>query len=165
MRAFYEAVGPDLHRFIQTRLNDPHEAADVLQETMLEVWRQAHAFERRSAVRTWVFSIARNKAIDRVRRSAPTGPAPDEEIADAAPDPEAAMAALQDGDRLRECIGSLKTVHRAAIQLAYFRDLPYGEIAQIENCSIGTVKTRIHHAKRLLLHCLSKKPSRRGGGV
>lgn len=156
MKAVYTSVGPDVHRFIQTRLRDPQEAADVLQETMLDVWRQAGAFEGRSSVRTWIFGIARNKAADRQRRKVMATAEPDETVPDDAPNPHSALEALQESAVLRECVEKLKDVQRAAIHLAFFRDLSYPEIAEIENCSLGTVKTRIYHAKRLLLHCVSK---------
>lgn len=160
MKAFYEAIGPDIHRFIQTRLRDPHEAADALQETMLDVWRQAERFEGRSSARTWVFAIARNKAVDRIRK-APTAVAePDETIADDRPNPHDSIEALDDANALHRCMGTLSQVHRAAIHLAYFQDISYPQIAAIEACSVGTVKTRVFHAKRLLLHCLSHTGAR-----
>ncbi|MEM8852581.1 MAG: sigma-70 family RNA polymerase sigma factor [Pseudomonadota bacterium] len=155
MEALYTSVGPNLHRFIQTKLSDPHEAADVLQETMLEVWRRAGGFAGQSAVRTWIFAIARNKAVDRLRKATPTLAEPDETIPDGAPDPEAALEAVDNKAALFKCIAKLKEVQRSAIHLAYFRDIAYADIAEIENCSEGTVKSRIHHAKKLLLHCLS----------
>ena len=160
MKALYSAIGPDVYRFIQTRLRDPHEAADALQETMLEVWRQADRFEGRASARTWVFSIARNKAVDRLRKTSTPVAEPDESIADDTPSPHSVMEALEDADALRQCIAGLSEVHRAAIQLAYFQDLPYSQIAEAEDCSLGTVITRVHHAKRLLMHCLTRAATR-----
>ncbi len=156
MRAVYMSLGPDLHRFIQTRSVDPHEVADILQETMLEVWRRAATFEGRSSVRTWVYSIACHKAADRVRKKTlPVGEA-DTTIPDETASPHAALEALQNNAALLACIEKLTGVQRAAIHLAFFCDLPYPDIATIEGCSVGTVKTRVFHAKRLLLHCLSQ---------
>ena len=63
--------------------------------------------------------------------------------------------AASDAARVRECIGRLSDTHRSAIHLAFWRELPYGEIAEIEGVPVGTVKTRILHAKRLLMHCLA----------
>lgn len=163
MKALYDSVGPDLHRFIQTRLRDPHEAADALQETMLDVWRQAGHFEGRASARTWIYSIARNKAVDRVRKTNTVVAEPDETIPDDAPSPHMVVEALQDAQALRQCIGALSQAHRAAIQLAYFQDVPYPQIAEIENCSVGTIKTRVHHAKRLLMHCLTRAAGKSAG--
>ncbi len=130
--------------------------ADVMQEVFLEVWRAAGRFEGRSAARTWLFGIARNKAVDRLRRGRREVAAePDAEIADDAPDPEAVVAAASDAARVRDCVARLGDAHRAAIQLAFYRDLAYADIAEIEGVPVGTVKTRILHAKRLLMRCLA----------
>ena len=156
MKALYERHSDPLHRFLQSRLRDPFEAADVMQETFLEVWRSAARFEGRSSVRTWIFGIGRNKAVDRIRRgSREVVTEPDDSLPDQSPDPEAVAVAASDAARLRGCIGRLGPSHRAAIQLAYFQDLPYAEIAAVEGVPVGTVKTRIMHAKRLLMHCLT----------
>jgi RNA polymerase sigma-70 factor (ECF subfamily) len=156
MKALYERHSDALYRFLRARLGDPFEAADVMQETFLEIWRAAARFEGRSAPRTWMFGIARNKAIDRMRRGArEVTSEPDDSAPDDAPNPEAVVAAASDAARVRECMGRLSDTHRSAIHLAFWRELPYGEIAEIEGVPVGTVKTRILHAKRLLMHCLA----------
>jgi RNA polymerase sigma-70 factor (ECF subfamily) len=81
---------------------------------------------------------------------------PDEALPDeAAPDPEAVAAAASDAARVRGCIQGLSEAHRSAIHLAFYQELPYGDIAEIEGVPVGTIKTRILHAKRLLMHCLA----------
>jgi RNA polymerase sigma-70 factor (ECF subfamily) len=156
LKALYERHSDALFRFIRSRLRDPFEAGDVMQEVFLEIWRAASRFEGRSAAKTWIFGIARNKAVDRMRRGARTVLAePDAALADDAPDPEAVAVAASDAARVRECIGRLSDTHRSAIHLAFYSDLPYGEIAEIEGVPVGTIKTRILHAKRLLMHCLA----------
>ena len=156
MKLLYDAHSDALYHFIRTRLRDPFEAADVMQEVFLEVWRAAARFEGRAAVRTWIFGIARNKAIDRVRRGARLVLAePDANLPDDAPNPEALAGAASDAARVRDCIGRLSDAHRSAIHLAFYRELTYGEIAEIEGVPVGTIKTRILHAKRLLMHCLA----------
>ncbi len=156
MKALYERHSDALYRFLRARLGDPFEASDVMQDTFLEIWRAASRFEGRSAPRTWMFGIARNKAIDRMRRgSREVITEPDDSTPDDAPNPEAVVAAASDAARIRECMGRLSDSHRSAIHLAFWRELPYGEIAEIEGVPVGTVKTRILHAKRLLMHCLA----------
>ena len=156
MKALYERHSDALYRFLRARLGDPFEASDVMQETFLEIWRAAGRFEGRSAARTWIFGIARNKAIDRMRRGSRTVTTePDDTVPDEAPTPEAVVVAASDAARLRDCIGRLSDTHRSAIHLAFWRELPYGQIAEIEGVPVGTVKTRILHAKRLLMHCLA----------
>lgn len=156
MKALYERHSESLYRFLRSRLGDPFEAADVMQETFLEIWRAAARFEGRSAPRTWMFGIARNKAVDRMRRgSREVVSEPDDRAADDAPNPEAVVAAASDAARVRECMDKLSDTHRSAIHLAFWKEMPYGEIAEVEGVPVGTVKTRILHAKRLLMHCLA----------
>ena len=159
--ALYARHSDPLHKFVRYRLRDPVEASDVVQEVFLEMWRTAARFEGRAAPRTWIFGIARNKAVDRMRHGArvATAPEPAAGLADEAPDPEAVVAAASEAARLRACIATLSDPHRSAIHLAYYEELPYGEIAAIEGVPVGTVKTRIMHAKRLLHGCLTA-----GGG-
>jgi RNA polymerase sigma-70 factor, ECF subfamily len=158
LRQLYDRHYPGLFQFIRTRLKDPVEAADVIQETFLAVWRQAGKFQGKSSVRTWIYAIARNKAIDRTRRArddADLDAVP--EIADTAPQPEQLALAASDARRVRACIDTLSPAHQRVIRLAYYEDSDYEEIAEIESIPVGTVKTRIFHAKKLLTRCLGGK--------
>ncbi len=155
MQTVYLDHAADLTRFITARLGDPAEAADLVHETMMDVWRDAHRFEGRGSLRSWIFRIARNKTVDRVRkarRNVLTDEDPD--VEDERPGPAALLAAAQNAERLATCIAHLSDRHKAVIHLAFFEDLTYEEIAEIEDCPVGTVKTRIFHAKKLLMYCL-----------
>jgi RNA polymerase sigma-70 factor, ECF subfamily len=157
MKALYERHSNALFHFLRYRLGDSFEAADVMQEAFLEVWRSAARFEGRSSAKTWIFGIGRNKAIDRMRRSGKVVLGdPDESIPDESPNPESLVESASDAARVRACLEKLSDAHRNAMRLAFYEDLPYGEIAEIENVAVGTIKTRIHHAKQLLRHCLSR---------
>ena len=72
-------------------------------------------------------------------------------------DPHAALDALEDAEAIRDCINSLSPAHQRAVHLCFFEDLSYAEISEIEGCPVGTVKTRIMHAKKLLLRCMMGK--------
>lgn len=156
MKLLYERHSDALYRFIRTRLRDPFEAADVMQDVFLEIWRSAGRFEGRSAPRTWMFGIARNKAVDLIRRGAREVLAePDTDLRDDAPTPEAVAVEASDAARVRDCLARLSEAHRSVIHLAFYGDMAYGDIARIEDVPVGTIKTRILHAKRLMLHCLA----------
>jgi RNA polymerase sigma-70 factor (ECF subfamily) len=157
MKLLYERHSDPLFHFIRVRLRDSFEAADVMQEVFLEIWRTAGRFEARSSARTWIFGIARNKAVDRMRRGARVVLSePDPNVPDDAPDPAAITEAASDAARVRDCILRLSEAHRSAIHLAFYDGLAYGDIARIEAVPVGTIKTRILHAKRLLMHCLAQ---------
>ncbi len=154
--ALYDLLEGPLYRFLRSRLNDPFEAADISHEVFLELWNNASRFEGRSSVKTWVFGIAYRKAMDVHRRSARveySDSLPDTE--DDSPDSEACMIAVEQGTHVRACLEALKPDHRSAIELAFFDDLSYREIAEITDTPEGTVKTRVFHAKKLLMHCLA----------
>jgi RNA polymerase sigma-70 factor (ECF subfamily) len=157
MKRLYERHHAGLLVFVESRLRDPVEAFDVVQETFLEIWRSASRHQGRSSVRTWIFSIARNKAIDRFRRKGRDAPLDDDfDPPDLSPGPEAVVAAASDAAQVRACMEKLRPAHARAVRLAFYEDLGYAEIAEIEQVPEGTVKTRIHHAKKLLLQCLTK---------
>lgn len=157
MKALYERHSGPLFQFLRTRIGgDAFEAADVMQEAFIEVWRSAGRYEGRSSVKTWLFGIARNKAIDRIRKLSRTSvQEPDEAVADDAPNPEEVITAASDAVQLRNCIDKLGGPHKSAIRLAFFDDLSYPEVAEVEGVPVGTIKTRIHKAKQLLMQCLT----------
>jgi RNA polymerase sigma-70 factor (ECF subfamily) len=143
-------------------VNDPTEAADLLQDVFMEVWRGADRFEGRAKVQTWIFGIARRKAIDAHRRRgrlAPEEEAPEE--ADDSPDALACLAAGQEASHVRHCLGELREAHRSVVALAFYEDMTQAEIAEVEGVPEGIVKSRLHHAKRLLLRCLEGRMGRR----
>jgi len=152
MRQLYEIHAGPLGSFVKNWLADPTQAADLVHETMLVVWKNAGRFEGRSSLKSWIFSIARNKSIDNNRRNSRmsyTDEVP--ELEDDQFNAEDSLAAAQNASTLRNAMENLSENHRRVLHLAFFEDLKYGEIAEIENCPIGTVKTRIMHAKKKLL--------------
>jgi len=158
MKQVYELHSGPLFNFVKNWLADPHEASDIVHETMLEVWRRADRFQGRSSLKSWIFSIARNKSIDKNRKSSRmlyTDEVPD--MADDIPNPVEVLEVSQDAALLKACIAKLSDTHRRMIHLAFYEDLSYREISEIEDCPIGTVKTRILHAKKLLMHDLANR--------
>lgn len=156
MKQVYESHSGPLFHFVKGWLADPHEASDIVHETMLEVWRKADRFQGRSSLKSWIFSIARNKSIDRNRKSSRmsyTDNVP--EMMDDDVTPIEALELSQDAEVLKASISKLTQTHRRMIHLAFYQDLSYKEIAEIEGCPIGTVKTRILHAKKLLIRDLA----------
>ncbi|MCA0920668.1 RNA polymerase sigma factor [Pseudooceanicola nanhaiensis] len=157
MRQLYERHHDALFAFLRMRCDDDATTMDAVQDTMLEVWRSAGKFSGKSSVRTWIFAIGRNKLIDRVRRVSQLSFVEEvpEEIDDT-PDAETVITASQNATLLRACLDKLKKAQLAVIRLAFYDELPYGEIAEIEGVPVGTVKTRIFHAKQALMHCLGR---------
>jgi len=158
MRQIYDAYSDTVHRFLRTRLQDDFEVFDIVHETMLGVWKGAAKFEGSASVQSWILTIARYKAVDFVRKQARVSLAePDENLPDDEPNAEAVIAASQDAARLRACLEGLSGPQRAVVHLAYYDDMTCAQIATVEGIPEGTVKTRIHHAKKLLMRCLGHR--------
>ena len=156
LAALYRAQERPVYKFILSRLNDPAESADILHDVFLEVWRSAGRFEGRSKVQTWIMGIAYRKVIDRHRRAGrmEVTDAPPEQVDEAA-SAESCLVAGQDAVQVARCMDDLSEDHRGAITLAFWHDLTYREIAEVLGAAEGTIKTRVFHAKKLLMRCLS----------
>ena len=161
MKSVYETYSDGVYKFAKSWLADPFDASDIVHETMLAVWKQADRFHGRSSLKSWIYAIARNKAVDHNRKKGrSTTVAEMPEQVDDALGPSASLAALQDANRMRAAIAQLKETHRSVIHLAFFEELPYAEIAEIEGVPVGTVKTRVMHAKSKLQHILAREGGR-----
>ncbi|MCV3272744.1 RNA polymerase sigma factor [Roseobacter sinensis] len=155
MHTFYLRHNDAVYAFALSRCQNAELASDCVHDAMLDVWRTAGRFAGKSSVKTWLFSIARNKLVDALRKRGKLSyveAVPEHE--DTAPNPEAAAIAAAENTRLRGCIERLPGPQKAAIRLAFLEDLSYPEIADIEAVPVGTIKTRIHHAKQALMRCL-----------
>jgi RNA polymerase sigma-70 factor (ECF subfamily) len=156
---FYRRFEKKVYHFIRQKLNDPFEAYDILHEVFLDVWRKADGFEGRSKVSTWVFGIAFNKSIDRLRKR--TVDQLDEDKHETMADDEGLspmelLNATEEATFLQKCVEALSEAQRMVVHMAFFEDLSYPEIAAIIDRPEGTVKTRIFHAKQALKRCVEK---------
>jgi RNA polymerase sigma factor (sigma-70 family) len=152
----YRIYQPRLARFLITLLQRPQLVEEVLDDTMMVVWQSAGRFRGSSKVSTWIFSIAYRKAL-KARARWPQ-PIQDEEFdtrvsPDPGPDQELHHRHLHDA--LINAMNQLSAEHRAVVDLTYFHGLGYREIAEIVNCPVDTVKTRMFHARRRLKRAMS----------
>ncbi|MDU8942649.1 sigma-70 family RNA polymerase sigma factor [Ovoidimarina sediminis] len=130
-------------------------AEECMQEAMATVWRKVELFDpSRASVTTWIFTIARNRRIDVIRKERrpepedlPWGP-------EAEPDQEDVVALQQESERLAEALGSLPEKQRLLIEQAYFGDLSHSEIAAKTGLPLGTIKSRIRLALDRLRHAM-----------
>lgn len=148
----YREYGPRVFRFAVRMIRDETKAEEVTNDVMVEIWKSADRFKGRSAVSTWIFSIARHRALNAVRRKQiPTTDIDDAiDVSDETEDPMASTDQSTTGDLLRTALDQLSREHREVVELTFFHGLNYREIAQIVECPEGTVKTRMFHAKKQL---------------
>jgi RNA polymerase sigma-70 factor (ECF subfamily) len=142
-------------------LKDREEAEDVLQEVYVSIWSRAGTFDpgKASAI-TWLATIARNRAIDRLRsRRSRAGSAPVEEImelADDRPDGFAVVAAKDEGERIHHCLSTLETKSQEMIRVAFFDGLSYSDLAARAGVPLGTMKSWIRRGLQRLRDCLER---------
>lgn len=149
--ALYRTYHPRLTRFLDRMLRRPPLVEEVLDDTMLVVWRGAQRYNGTSKVSTWIFAIAYRTALKALRRL-------DEAVEDAAddvhaslePGPEQRLDERQVREQLRKALGALPAPQRAVVELTYYHGIAYREIAAIVDCPVDTVKTRMFHARRRL---------------
>ena len=131
-------------------------AEECVQEVMATVWRKAHLFDpERASVATWIFTIARNRRIDALRKQR----RPEPEDLGWGPEPEPDQAAVmelqQESERLVEAIAQLPPKQRDLIERAYFGELSHSEIAAETGLPLGTIKSRIRLALERLRQSMS----------
>lgn len=142
-------------------LGDVAEAEDIVQEVFSQAWRQASRYSAsRGAVAAWLLTLARSRAIDRLRarRARPTGVADDraaDQVADAGPSADSQVLSSEQVARVRAALDELPLLQRAAIELAYYEGLTHAEIAARLEEPLGTVKTRIRSAMMKLRDVLA----------
>jgi RNA polymerase sigma-70 factor (ECF subfamily) len=151
-RMLFEAYQQPLFRYLARLMRDEAVARELTNDVMIEVWKGAARFEGRAKVRTWVYGIAHNKAVDQIRKRSelPWDDKVAERLADCGPSP---LDSAEAEDSRRLMLGLLEQLspdHRAVIQLTYYEGLSIKEIAEIMSCPEATVKTRMHYARRQL---------------
>ena len=142
-------------------LRDREEAEDVLQEVYVAVWSKAAQFDRqRARAMTWLGTIARNRAIDRVRaRPSPAlhEPIEDHELADEdAPTPAAGIDAALERAQLDDCMEQLEPKRRSLIHTAFFENVTYDVLAVRAGAPLGSVKSWIRRGLQQLKACLER---------
>ena len=149
--ALYRGYYPRLTRFLDRMTRRPELVEEVLDDTMFVVWSRAASYNGQCKVSTWIFAIAYRKALKALQRlDEPVADVAADEHPSADPGPEERFGAQQLHQALTAALGGLSVEHRAVVELTYFHGAGYREIAQIVDCPVDTVKTRMFHARRRL---------------
>jgi RNA polymerase sigma-70 factor (ECF subfamily) len=145
----YERLREPIHSQVRAVLRDSAQSEEVTQEVLLELWRTAFRYDpAKGSAAAWALTIARRRAIDRVRRTA-AAVARDHRIAVADVPWDHAQEAAEGSDereRLLRCLDQLTDLQREAIALAFYGGNTYRQVAAILGAPLGTVKARIRDA-------------------
>ena len=161
--ALYDRWVRSLYSLVFHLLKDADEAEDVVEETFWQAWRKASSYEpSRGAVSTWLLTIGRRRALDRLRAK---GRRREEsmsgdggalaELASPALDPSQAVEGLERRTRVLAALRELPDEQREVLELGYFQGLSQTEIADTTGQPLGTVKTRMRLAMQKLREPLS----------
>jgi RNA polymerase sigma-70 factor (ECF subfamily) len=164
------AARPRLCAVALKMVRDRDEAEDVVQEAMLKAWRHVGRFEGRAALSTWLHRIVVNTAVDRLRSrrhgitsSGSSQDVPDEEQRTTevvhAETPEDLLARAQTSAVVLGAIRRLSPVHQEVLSLRELEGESYQSIADIARCPVGTVMSRLHHARHRLAQTLASEHS------
>ncbi len=160
----HRLVARRIFAFALNRLHDRDEAMSVANNTLYEIWRQSQRFDGSCQFMTWALGIARNKMLHAFRDRPAEYDELDETHADAAPGAFETLAGKELRESLLVAMDRLSPDHREVLHLTYFEELSVAEVAAIQLCPVGTVKTRLHHARRRMRELVdpSGAPRRRG---
>ncbi len=153
--ALFTHFAPRIKGFLINSGADAPLAEECAQDVMTTLWHKAAQFDpARASVATWIFTIARNRRIDMLRRQ--RRPEPDDLTWGPAPEPDQAdvLALQQETASLSVAMAALPAPQRDLIEKAYFKDLSQSEIAKITGLPLGTIKSRLRLALDRLRHAM-----------
>jgi RNA polymerase sigma-70 factor (ECF subfamily) len=158
----FEYFAPRIKAFMLRSGASDANAEEVAQETMLMVWRKASLFDPSSSgAAAWIFTIARNLRIDAHRRNQRGAVEERADIdiefeVDDAPLPDSKLETVQSEERVRAALSQLPDDQMRVVELSFFEEKAHGEIAQILDIPLGTVKSRLRLAMGRLRNLLSE---------
>lgn len=158
----YQNYHDDVFRFVMHMRADRADADEIVNDVFFALGKNPLGFKGDSSFTSWLLSIAKHKVYDRMRkqgRRIRTESMEDLEVCDW-PDPAGDVPTqairVEDGDVLTHCREQLPDLQKEAIYWVYNKDASMQEIAEIQQCAIGTVKSRLHNARKFLARCIQQ---------
>jgi RNA polymerase sigma-70 factor (ECF subfamily) len=153
-RSLFQAYAPRVKSYMMRQGADAGTAEELAQETLLAVWTKARLYSgEKGSAATWIYTIARNLRIDRLRRETPWQELPtgyEEKEASRDPPPDEAVSAGEERQRIERALALLPAEQHAVVALAFLDGLSHSEIAERLGIPMGTVKSRMRLAYQKL---------------
>jgi RNA polymerase sigma-70 factor (ECF subfamily) len=168
-RELYRAFSRRLYAYVLRQLGDPAQAEEIVADTLYEVWKAPARFRGDAQFSTWLIGIARNKVLMAFRSRKPDSKHEDlDDVIETVASEDASafdiLAQQQRREGVRHCMGRLTDEHRECVHLVFYEGMSLAEVAQVQSCPEGTVKTRLFHARQKLKNCLKMLLEREGSG-
>jgi RNA polymerase sigma-70 factor (ECF subfamily) len=157
-RAFAEIVGRyhrRVHYYLRKMLGSADRADDAMQELWIDVFRSIPKLRDASAFSSWLYRLARDRAFREIRRSAKPQAATIESV-DFADESDDEEFSPEDAALVHEALDRIGPEHREVLLLRFVESMTYPQIAAVVGCELGTVRSRIHYAKRALRKLLER---------
>lgn len=156
MRELYAAYGQRLYAYALRLTNDHAIAEDVTQETLVVAWRTADTFRGEGRLIAWLLGIVHHNAMKSLRHASRPLEALGETVPADHASPEEQAQAEEMKRWVRKGLQDLSTEHRAVLELVFYQGLTLNEVAEVCQCPLGTVKSRLSYARRHLRGVLSR---------
>lgn len=156
VRDLYARYGQRLYAYALRLTKDPATAEDVTQNTLVTAWRSAHTFRGEGRFIAWLLGIVHHTAMKAVRSAAPYLNEVEETVPANQPSPEEQTQGQETKRWVREGLQSLSFEHRAVLELVFYQGLSLNEAADVLDCPLGTVKSRLSYARQHLRGVLAR---------
>jgi len=156
VRDLYAQYGQRLYAYALRLTNDPATAEDVTQSTLVTAWRTAHKFRGEGRLIAWLLGIVHHTAMKAIRNAPQFLDEAEETIPETQPSPEDQAQSGETKRWVRQGLQSLSPEHRAVLELVFYQGLSLNEAAEVLNCPLGTVKSRLSYARQHLRGVLSR---------
>ena len=168
-RELYRAFSRRLYAYVLRQLGDPAQAEEIVADSLYEVWKAPARFRGDAQFSTWLIGIARNKVLMAFRSRKPDSKHEDlDDVAETLATEDGSafdmLANAQRREGVRHCMDKLSDDHRECVHLVFYEGMSLAEVAEVQACPEGTVKTRLFHARQKLKNCLQTMLQREGGG-
>lgn len=156
LKTLYRSFSRVVYAFALSRIKDHDKAEEIVVDTLYEVWKHPDRFRGESSFRTWLLGIARYKVLTAWRNRQPDYDEIDEKIPATEPGSFELLANEEHREGVLRCLDKLPDEQRDCMHLVFYQGCSLSEIADIQQCPEGTIKTRLYHARQKVKNCLRK---------